>query len=252
MLADVGFGKRDLVKANPNIGKIAGLGSQTAVISHFVSNKTLQVLGGAVQAAPIELLCFDEITLTAPTLTILEMRKEFVDSDSFRHFLRRFETVPIIGITDWSELSTGKARFDIRVDELVFMPMQPSELAYRINRYTQRDSILDLSSTKLIFGDFTFDIQNLSVEFDHKRLRLTKREFELLLFLARKNERLVNHDELALEVLHLAPSADSYVNTINVHLARLRSKLREVNCGERLTTVRNQGFGLTINGPELK
>ena len=44
MLLEAGAGKRNLVKANPNLGKNAGLGGNTSVISHFVSNKTLQVL----------------------------------------------------------------------------------------------------------------------------------------------------------------------------------------------------------------
>jgi DNA-binding response OmpR family regulator len=79
---------------------------------------------------------------------------------------------------------------------------------------------------------------------DGQRVSLAPREFTLLAFLVEHAEHVVTRAELLEKVWDL--SLDPTSNVIDVHVARLRGKLREHEAQPTLVTVRGTGYVLTL------
>jgi DNA-binding response OmpR family regulator len=82
------------------------------------------------------------------------------------------------------------------------------------------------------------------VTIDGRRVACTPKEFTLLAYLVQHAERVVTRTELLEKVWEVAFDPGS--NVVDVHVARLRVKLREFGARARLTTVRGAGYMLTL------
>jgi DNA-binding response OmpR family regulator len=77
---------------------------------------------------------------------------------------------------------------------------------------------------------------------DGQRCELSEREVELLRYLAVNGERAVSRDELLSNVWRISPDGLP-TRTIDMHVARLREKLRDDSNQPRvLLTVRGKGY----------
>jgi DNA-binding response OmpR family regulator len=78
-----------------------------------------------------------------------------------------------------------------------------------------------------------------------RRIDLTPREFELLVYLARNHGRVVSREMLARDVWKEGGRATPLDNVIDVHVARLRRKMDDPFETKLLHTVRGVGFTLS-------
>ena len=150
---------------------------------------------------------------------------------------------PTVGVTSWDCLRRGEAVLSDDISDLILYPIQSADLQQRLSRYVGGASMSENSSV-LRFGDLAFNVQLLQLAVGSATLKLTAKEYALLLYLARQNERPVAHKELGKEALKIPVSNDTIENTVNVHAARIRTKLREASLERWFTTVRGQGFVL--------
>ena len=81
-------------------------------------------------------------------------------------------------------------------------------------------------------------------------LPLTPREYSLLEYLLLNPERIVRRSELLEKVWET--TFDPGSNVVDVHVARLRSKLSQANSSVRLMTVRGTGFKLTTEAASVE
>jgi DNA-binding response OmpR family regulator len=94
------------------------------------------------------------------------------------------------------------------------------------------------------------DLDRLEVVFaDGTRTDLSQREAELLRYLAANPGRIVSREELLSRVWGLGPRAQE-TRTVDVHVARLRAKLRDGDAQEAvLVTIRGKGYRLDTRSP---
>jgi DNA-binding response OmpR family regulator len=94
-------------------------------------------------------------------------------------------------------------------------------------------------------GPLQIDTDRRAVDLDGERLRLTRREFDLLTYLAARAGRVVPRRELIVELWqHPTTGADQ---TLDVHISWLRRKLGETAAQPRfLHTVRGVGIMLVV------
>ncbi|MEO8269482.1 MAG: helix-turn-helix domain-containing protein, partial [Aureliella sp.] len=86
---------------------------------------------------------------------------------------------------------------------------------------------------------------------DGTRVELSEREGELLQYLIDNSGRAISRDELLASVWHLNPKGIS-TRTIDMHIARLREKLRDVSDRpSTLLTVRGKGYMWMAQSPEV-
>jgi DNA-binding response OmpR family regulator len=83
------------------------------------------------------------------------------------------------------------------------------------------------------------------VQFDDgTRAELSEREADLLAYLAENADRAIGRDEILSRVWHLNP-ARFQTRTIDMHVARLRDKLRDDRSAPAvIATVRGKGYKL--------
>jgi DNA-binding response OmpR family regulator len=94
------------------------------------------------------------------------------------------------------------------------------------------------------FGDVELDAAAREARKGGRALKLTAREFDFLLFLARHPRRVFSRDQLMSRVWGYAPAFDS--GTITVHVRRLREKIEDDPTRPRyLETVWGVGYRLS-------
>ena len=112
------------------------------------------------------------------------------------------------------------------------------ELERRVQRALQRRPRA-LQATQLVVGDLRFDPVTREVQVGDKRPVLIATELSILEILMRRSPGVVDRRSIAQHVWD--NEADAFgSNTIDVHLARLRSKL--AGAGIRIETVRGVGY----------
>ena len=98
-------------------------------------------------------------------------------------------------------------------------------------------------------GDIQIDTENLSGTSSSESLSFTRREVELLSYLAQNTDRAISRDELLTKVWGYDRNLDIETRTIDIHIAKLRRKI-EADPKEpaRLVTVRGAGYRLITEG----
>lgn len=97
---------------------------------------------------------------------------------------------------------------------------------------------------RVALGERVLELKGRDALLERSRVRMTRRETELLHYLLSHRERIVSREELMVQVWqkHLTGAA---ARTVDIHVHRLRRKLgREF--AERLETVRNVGYKFSL------
>src|SRR6266545_3533155 len=103
------------------------------------------------------------------------------------------------------------------------------------------------AATRVAVGGLQVDPDAREAVLDGEQLQLSRREFDLLAYLAARAGRVVSRSELLAEVWHQPYGRDD--QTIDVHVSWLRRKLGETAAQPRyLHTVR--GVGVKLTAPE--
>ncbi len=97
----------------------------------------------------------------------------------------------------------------------------------------------------LNLGNVEIDTENLSGTNGSEEIAFTKREIEVLCYLAQHSRRPVSREELLSKVWGYARSLDIETRTVDIHIAKIRRKI-EADPKEplHLVTVRGAGYRL--------
>ena len=130
--------------------------------------------------------------------------------------------------------------FDVTlgVSDFLFTPVQPQELVARVRNLLGRTQSAD-SDSIVRAGDLAIDQERYEVALDGRRVLLTFKEYQLLVFLATNPGRVFTREVLLRQVWEY----DYYggTRTVDVHIRRLRSKIEDAD-HSFIETVRNVGY----------
>ena len=136
-------------------------------------------------------------------------------------------------------------------DDYVAKPFSIAELVLRVKAVLRRAAGETDGRTALVLSDrLVVDLANLSGWRDEQALRFTRREIDLLAYLAKHTGRPVPREELLVKVWGYGRNLDIETRTIDIHIAKLRRKI-ERNPKEpvNLVTVRGAGYRLLLADP---
>ena len=130
-------------------------------------------------------------------------------------------------------------------DDYVPKPFSVQQLVLRIEAVLRRSQIGRKYARTLSIGDVDIDTENLSGLNGSDEIAFTKREVEVLSYLAQNSERPVSREELLAKVWGYARGLNIETRTVDIHIAKLRRKIEvDPKAPERLITVRGAGYRL--------
>ena len=147
---------------------------------------------------------------------------------------------PILMLTGNGEPADVVRALDAGVDDYVTKPCDIGVLKARVRALLRRGGAR--RPERLAAGGVVVDRVNHRATVGGRPLPLTPKEFALLAHFLAHADEVVTRTELLEKVwdLHFDPGS----NVVDVHVARLRAKLREHGAGARIATVRGAGFKL--------
>ena len=152
-------------------------------------------------------------------------------------------TLPVIILTARGEEQDRIRGLKLGADDYVVKPFSVRELLARVEAVLRRSPgrPSDVTQTPITGG--CIDFARFEVRFgDGTRRELSQKEAELLRYLVCHGGRAIGRDELIAHVWRLDPAGVS-TRTIDMHIARLRDKLRDHQGDPQLLlTVRGRGY----------
>lgn len=163
-----------------------------------------------------------------PDLIVLDIMMPEMDGIETCQLLRaepNLKDVLILFLTARGEDYSQLAGFEAGADDYVKKPVSLQVLLSRIQALLRRKIISEQTDNTAIIqiNDLIIDNEKHKVFFHHREISLTKKEFELLYFIASKPGKVFSRDEIYSKVW----GNDLIVGerTIDVHIRKLREKL---------------------------
>ena len=118
----------------------------------------------------------------------------------------------------------------------------------RVEAVLRRSQVGQEQARRLSVGDVEIDTENLSGKIGDEEIQFTKREIEVLCFLAENSDRPVSRDELLARVWGYARGLEIETRTVDIHIAKLRRKIEaDPKQPQVLITVRGAGYRLVTS-----
>jgi DNA-binding response OmpR family regulator len=204
--------------------------------------RSLRELGHAVTAVSSGMPALTGAVENKPDVVLLDLGLPDIDGADVLSMLRAVSDVPVIVATARDDEAEIVRVLDLGADDYVIKPFTAAQLNARIRAVLRRSGKSD-EDPVITIGGLVIDTRSRQVSVDGRDVDLARKEFELLLALARRTGEVVTKRDLLAEVWQLAWGGSD--RTVDVHLSWLRRKLGETASEPRyLHSVRGVGVRL--------
>ncbi|HWW60422.1 MAG TPA: response regulator transcription factor, partial [Thermoanaerobaculia bacterium] len=163
----------------------------------------------------------------SPDLVLLDLMLPKKSGFEVLDHIRKLSRVPVILLTARGQ-ETDKVR-GLRggADDYVTKPFGVQELFARIDAVMRRSEVA--TSTKTVCEDslIRLDPATREASANDQKLKLSPKEFDLLMYLFKNRERVVPRDELLSRVWNYRVDLNLNSRTVDTHVTRLRRKLQK-------------------------
>jgi two-component system KDP operon response regulator KdpE len=159
-----------------------------------------------------------------PDLLITDLRMPRMDGLELCRRVRKESRIPIIVLSVKGEEAIKVEALDSGADDYITKPFSMNELLARVRAALRRASTPEQPETPLIeMGDFRINIPARTVAVRGQETRLTPKEFDLLVYLAKHPGRVISHRALLGAVW--GPNSVEQPEYLRVFIGHLRKKL---------------------------
>jgi two-component system KDP operon response regulator KdpE len=210
--------------------------------------RSLHDQGHVVRTAVSGMTALSDAVEQKPDVVLLDLGLPDIDGADVLSMLRAVSDVPVIVATARDDEVEIVRLLDRGADDYVIKPFSAAQLNARIRAVLRRTDRGDgTAETPIVLGGLCIDTRSREVTLDGTPVELARKEFDLLLALARRPGEVVTKRDLLAEVWQLAWGGSD--RTVDVHLSWLRRKLGESARQPRyLHSVR--GVGVRLVAPE--
>ena len=209
--------------------------------------RSLTELGHAVHAFDAGMPALEHVINDAPDVVLLDLGLPDVDGEQWLQLLRGASSVPVIAATARDTEADMIRTLDLGADDYVVKPFSAAQLDARIRAVLRRAAAPD-AGAELTVGGLHIDLRGRTATLEGEPLVLSRKEFDVLAYLAERAGEVVTKRELLADLWQQPwGGADK---TVDVHLSWLRRKLGETAAAPQyLHTVRGVGVKLTAPTP---
>ena len=199
----------------------------------------LTMYGYAVDKASDGEQAIDMAYIENYDIIILDINLPKKDGFEVLDEIRKFnQEVNIIMLTARSDIDDRVKGLDFGANDYMVKPFDLKELDARMRALLRRKSITE--STILEAGNMKFDTITREAFVGDKKINLTQKETGILEYLFLNKERFVSSEEL---IDHVWDSnADSFSNSVRVHMSSLRKKIKEISGENKIQNVIGKGY----------
>ncbi len=173
-----------------------------------------------------------------PDLLVLDLGLPDIDGAEIARRAKQSGDVPIIVLTATDAVERKVQLLLGGADDYLTKPFHPAELLARIQVQLRGRSTGEVRR----IGELEIEVETRRVRAGGQEVALSPKEFALLELLSSRPGRVFSRDEIVRHVW--GKPLDSGSNVVDVHIANLRSKLRDAGAYGYLRTVRGVGYAL--------
>lgn len=201
--------------------------------------ETTVVYNGKAALQEIEQKNFDFLVLDLmlPKISGMEVCKTIRNSQN---------SIPILMLTAKSDEHSKVNGLQSGADDYLTKPFSPRELIARIEAILRRSPSINrfsLNEKTIKINKLTLYPNSFRAELNKEPLQLTKKEFELLVYLAQNKGKVVSREELLYSVWGFHYAGDT--RTVDMQVSRLRDKIEDDSKNPRyIKTIWGVGYTL--------
>ena len=183
-----------------------------------------------------------------PDLLVLDLMLPGIDGLEICRLLRRepaTASMVVIMLTAKAEEVDRVVGLEMGADDYVVKPFSPRELVARVKAVLRRGRDPQTGTIRRI-GTIEIDDAKHQVRLAGQVVNLTVKEFALLSALMQAKGRVLNREQILEVVWGYANAVDVESRTVDVHVRRLREKLRDES--RRIVTVKGVGYRFETEG----
>lgn len=174
-------------------------------------------------------------------LIILDLMLPILSGIEVCRRIRNSSNVPIIMLTAKDDVSDKVMGLDMGADDYLTKPFAIEELLARIRVALKRETTKkEVSNSKLNFKNLILDKDKRQVIVDNDEIILTKKEFELLVYLLENTNIVLSRETILEKVWGFEYYGDT--NIIDVYIRYLRGKIDQKYSLNMIHTVRGVGY----------
>jgi two-component system KDP operon response regulator KdpE len=187
-----------------------------------VLKTVLATQGYQVRTAMDAVSALDHLTEWHPTLVLTDLCMPHMDGVELCRRIRSVSKVPIIVLSVRAAEQAKVEALDAGADDYITKPFGADELLARVRAVLRRTGE-EPADQPIEIGEFHIDLQARRVRVRGREVRLTPKEFDLFVYLARRPNRVIEHRRL-LEAVW-GETAQEHPEYLRVFVGQLRKKL---------------------------
>lgn len=174
-------------------------------------------------------------------IIVLDPDEPMKDGEKILEKVREISSLPVIYLSADDSVDTKVEVLNAGADDYITKPYATKELIARLRsalrRHEEPKTVVDPSFT---IGDLAIYPDRHEVRAGDEVIDLTKKEFDLLLFLAKNKNRVLKREEVLEKVWGYGYAGKT--NIVDVYIRYLRSKIDEKVGKKYIHTVRGIGY----------
>lgn len=163
-------------------------------------------------------------------LILLDLMLPGKNGEDIIKSLKKINDIPVIVMSAICDIDKKLDLFELGAVDYITKPFDNKELIARIKVHLKNKNVSDDKNNILEYKDIKLDVSNYSAICNGKNISFTKHEFLLLKTLIERPNQVHTKSVLFDTVWSDENSADD--NTLNVHISKIRSKLKKCNENE--------------------
>ncbi|WXR62729.1 response regulator transcription factor [Peptostreptococcaceae bacterium AGR-M142] len=205
-------------------------------IKKYMLKEGYEVFEASDGKEALEVFFFNEIDFV-----LLDVMLPKLDGWSVLRRIREESNVPVIMVSARGEEYDRLFGFELGVDDYITKPFSPKELIARIKAINKRMNLKELNKTNnhiIEFENLKVNINSNEVFVEEVEVKLTPKEYSLLIFLMQNNEMVFSREQLLNKVWGYDFYGD--LRTVDTHIKQLRDKLGQSK--QMIATVWGKGY----------